>query len=116
MARPVCVINTAAMESTFRVRDRDYQVILEKCVRVEGEKFNPFNATVAGQAAGLVSGTLQLTDSALEAAERQAASEGASVSELLARACGRSLASEVLLRKLDPEFSFVVDHRWLAPA
>ncbi len=102
------------MKSTFKVQDREYQVVLEKRERGEGDKFNPFAATVAGQAAGPVSGTLQLTDSALEAAEQKAASEGTSAGELLARACGRSLASEVLIRKLNPEFSFVVDHRWLA--
>jgi hypothetical protein len=103
------------MRSTFKVRDREYQVVLEKGERGEGDKFNPFEATVSGQASGPVIGTLQLTDSALEAAEKQASSEGGSADDLLAKACGRSLASEILIRRLEPDFSVVVDHRWLAP-
>lgn len=101
------------MKSTFKVRDHEYQVVLEKRERGEGDKFNPYAATVTGQAAGPVSGTLQLTDSALEAASQKAPSEATAAEELLARACGRSLASEVLIRDLKPDFSFVVDHRWL---
>ena len=101
------------MKASFKVRDQSYQVELVKKNRGEEDKFNPFEATVSGQKEGPVKGTLQLTDSALEAAGSKAQQSGGSADEMLATACGRSLAAEVLIRELKPEFSFVVDHRWL---
>ncbi|TDI48326.1 MAG: hypothetical protein E2P02_00955 [Acidobacteria bacterium] len=101
------------MKSKFTVQDTQYEVVLEKKERGEGDKFNPYGATVSGQPSGNVSGTCRITDDALRLAEERTRSEGASSGELLARACGKSLASELVIRKLEPDFSFVVDHRWL---
>jgi len=101
------------MQSKFAVQDTQYEVVLEKKERGEGDKFNPYGATVSGQPSGNVSGTCRITDDALRLAEERTSSEGASSGELLARACGKSLASELVIRKLEPDFSFVVDHRWL---
>jgi hypothetical protein len=41
------------------------------------------------------------------------AAKGVSIDDLLASAGGRALAAEVLIRKLKPDFSLVVDQRWL---
>ncbi len=101
------------MQSKFAVQDTQYEVVLEKKERGEGDKFNPYGATVSGQPSGNVSGTCRITDDALRLAEERTSSEGASSGELLARACGKSLASELVIRKLEPDFAFVVDHRWL---
>ena len=101
------------MKTTFQVRDRQYELSLEKRERAEGEKFNPFEITVSGQDGGSVTGTMQMTDDTLKDAEDKAASEGISSEALLGRACGRSLAAELVIRKLKPGFSFIVDHRWL---
>ena len=101
------------MQSKFAVQDTQYEVVLEKKERGEGDKFNPYGATVSGQPSGNVSGTCRITDDALRLAEERTSSEGASSGEFLARACGKSLASELVIRKLEPDFSFVVDHRWL---
>ena len=101
------------MKATFSVQEHEYQIALEKKERAEGDKFNPFGATVTGQPGGAVAGTCQITDSLLEAAGEKAGSGAAAEGDLLAQACGRSLAAELVIRKLKPEFSFVVDHRWL---
>lgn len=100
------------MKSKFTVKNKQYEVALEKGERGEEDKFHPFNATVTGQEGGAVHGVFQLTDRALEAASEKAAG-GNSADDLLAVACGKSLASELILRKLKPDFSFVVDYRWL---
>jgi hypothetical protein len=102
------------MKSKFRVRDREYEVVLEKRAKGEADKFEPYGATVSGQPGGSVAGTLQFTPETIAAAEKKAAGKGESLGDLLARASGRSLAAEVVIRKLKPEFSFVIDHRWLA--
>jgi len=104
------------MKSTFAVKDQQYEITLEKRERGEGDKFHPFGATVGGQPGGGVQGTCQITDSALTTAESLAEKGGASAEELLARACGKSLASELVIRKIEPDFSFVVDHRWVVPS
>ena len=101
------------MKSTFSVKDTSYEITLEKKERGEGDKFNPYTARVSGQPGGVVEGTCQITDDALKAADELASSGGTSAGDLLAMACGKSLASELVIRKLQPEFSFVVDHRWL---
>lgn len=101
------------MKSQFTVHNQQYEVALEKKERGEEDKFNPYGVTVTGQPGGAVEGTCQLTDRAIELAEEKAAAEGVSAGDLLARACGRSLASELVIRKLKPGFSFVVDYRWL---
>lgn len=101
------------MRTTFTVRNRKYELVLEKREPGEGEKNHPYTATVSGQNGGPIRGTLQLTPGALETAQKMAAATGASLDELLASAGARSLAAEVLLRKLKPDFSLIVDHRWL---
>ena len=101
------------MKSKFTVRNKEFEVALEKKERDEGDKFHPFGVTVSGQPGGSVSGTCQITDDALKAAEERAAAGEGSAEELLATACGKSIASELVIRKLKPDFSFVVDYRWL---
>ncbi len=101
------------MKSKFTVQDTQYEVVLEKKERGEKDKFNPYGATVSGQPSGNVAGTCRITDDALKLAEERSGSENLSSGDLVARACGKSLASELVIRKLEPDFSFVVDHRWL---
>jgi len=101
------------MKSQFTVHNQQYEVTLEKKERGEDDKFNPYAATVNGQPGGAVEGTCQITDRAIELADDKAASEDASAGDLLASACGRAITSELVIRKLKPGFSFVVDHRWL---
>lgn len=112
-ADPACGIKMTAMKTTFKVREKEYTVELSKKERTEEDKFNPYAAKVSGQVGGDVQGLIQVTDAAIEMAGEKAASGGGSEGDLLAKACGRSLASEILIRKLKPEFSFVVDYRWL---
>lgn len=100
------------MTTTFTVRDREYQVDVLPAGKPEGEKFELYKVTVTGQKSGPVEGTLKLTALALDAARARAEKEGGSRDQVVARACGKSLASEVLIRELKPEFSFIVDHRW----
>ena len=100
------------MNASFSVHDKQYEVSLEKKERGEGDKFNPYRAKVRGPS-GEVEGTCLLTDYALEKAAELAGSGGASADELLAQACARALHSELVIRDLKPDFSFVVDHRWL---
>jgi hypothetical protein len=102
------------MRTTFTVRDRKYELVLEKREPGEGEKYHPYTATVSGQNGSPVKGTLQFTPGALEAAQKMAAEKRLSVDDLLAGAGARALAAEVLVRKLKPDFSFIVDHRWLS--
>jgi len=101
------------MQSKFTVKSHEYEVALEKSERGEEDKFNPYRATVTGQPDGPVQGTCQITDAALEAADKSATSGGATAGDRLADACGKSLAAELVIRKLKPDFSFVVDYRWL---
>jgi len=101
------------MKATFTVHDEQYEVALEKKERGEKDKFQPYLAKVTGPSGG-VEGACLFTDEALAKAEELATSPGgASAEDLLARACGRSLHSELVIRDLKPDFSFVVDHRWL---
>lgn len=97
------------MKTSFKVRGKDYEAVIEKRERGEGDKYNPYGVTVTGQPGGSISGTLQLTDSALEAAQKK----GGDANGALASACGRSIAAELVIRKLKPDFSFIVDHRWV---
>jgi hypothetical protein len=103
------------MKTKFKVRDKEYEVVLERRAKAEGDKFEPFAATVSGQPGGPVKGTMQFTPEALEAAQKKAAGGGggASLDDLLAHATARSIAAETVIRKLKPDFSFVVDYRWL---
>jgi hypothetical protein len=101
------------MQTKFKVRDNEYEVVLERRSKGEGDKFEPFTATVSGQPGGPVKGTLEFTPDALEAAQKKAAEGGGSLDELLAHASARSIAAETVIRKLKADFSFVVDYRWV---
>ncbi len=101
------------MRTTFTVRNRTYELVLEKRQPAEGEKNHPYTASVSGQNGSPVRGTLQFTPEALDSGQKMASARGASTDDLLASAGGRALAAEVVVRKLKPDFSFVVDHRWL---
>ena len=101
------------MRTTFTVRNQKYELSLEKREPAEGEKNHPHTATVSGPN-GTVRGTLNFTQGSLDAAQKMAEAKGPSVDDLLVAAAGRSLAAEVLIRKLKPDFSFIVDHRWLS--
>jgi len=101
------------MTTTFKVRDKEYRLEVSPAEKPEGEKFELYRGTLAGQDGGPVSGTFKLTAKAIELAREKASKESSAPDQLLARACGRSLASEILIRKLKPDFSFVVDHRWV---
>ena len=100
------------MKWKFTVKDKEYEVAIEKKERGEQDKFNPYRATVSGQPGGSVEGTCQITDAAIEAAAEKAKGTG-NADEALAEACGKSIASELVIRQLKPDFSFVVDYRWL---
>jgi hypothetical protein len=101
------------MRTTFTVRNRKYELVLEKREPGEGEKNHPYTATVSGQNGSPVRGALQFTPGALDAGQKMGAAKGVSIDDLLASAGGRALAAEVLIRKLKPDFSLVVDQRWL---
>lgn len=101
------------MKTKFKVRDKEYEVVLERRAKGEGDKFEPFTATVSGQPGGPVRGTMQFTPEALEAARKKAAEGGSPLDDLLAHASARSIAAETVIRKLKGDFSFVVDYRWL---
>jgi hypothetical protein len=102
------------MRTTFTVRNRKYELVLEKREPGEGEKNHPYTASVSGQNGSPVRGTLQFTPGALDTAQKMAAAKGLSIDDLMASAGGRALAAEGLVRKVKPDFSFVVDHRWLS--
>lgn len=103
------------MKASFKVREEEYQAEIRPAdtPASEDEKFKLYSVAVGGPGEGAVEGTLKLTLRAIEVAGERAATEGGSAEELLALGCARSLAAEVLIRKLKPEFSFVVDHRWI---
>ncbi len=104
------------MKASFTVHGRSYEVEIFREGRSEDEKFEICRALVEGQVKGSVQGRLKLTTRALELAGERAEKEGGSAEEWLVRGCSLSLASEILIRKLEPDFSFVIDHRWVADA
>jgi hypothetical protein len=101
------------MKTTFEVSSQSYDAEIHQVEKPEGEKFEVFEVAVRGPDQGLTQGTLKLTEEALDTAARKAKDEGGSAEEWLARGCGRALAAEVVIRKLSPDFSFVVDYRWI---
>jgi len=101
------------MKADFQVRDTQYQAEIRPGSKTEDEKFELYSAAVGSQDGGAVEGTLKITPQAIELAGERASKEGGSAEEWLARGCARSLAAEVLIRNLKPEFSFIVDHRWV---
>ena len=109
------------MKASFKVREEEYQADIRPADTPaspdspdsKDEKFKLYSVAVRGQGEQSVDGLLKLTSRAIEVADERATKEGGSAEEFLARGCARSLAAEVLIRKLKPEFSFVVDHRWI---
>ncbi len=101
------------MKADFQVRDKQYQAEIRPGGKTEDEKFELYSVAVGSQDEGAVEGTLKITPQAIELAGERATKEGGSAEEWLARGCARSLAAEVLIRNLTPEFSFIVDHRWI---
>jgi hypothetical protein len=101
------------MRADFEVRGKEYQAEIRPGEKSEDEKFQLYSVAVGGQGAGAVEGTLKVTPQALEVAGQRASQEGGSAEDWLARGCAKSLAAEVLIRKLKPQFSFVVDYRWI---
>ena len=101
------------MKAGFQVRDKQYQAEISAGEKSDDEKFQLYSVSVDGQEGGAVQGTLKITPRAIEVADARASKEGGSAEEWLARGCARSLAAEVLIRRLKPEFSFIVDHRWV---
>jgi hypothetical protein len=101
------------MTADFQVRDKRYHAEIRPGDKTEDEKFQLYSVAVGGQNAGAVEGTLKVTPQALELAGKRASQEGGSAEDWLARGCAKSLAAEVLIRKLKPQFSFIVDHRWI---
>jgi len=101
------------MKADFQVRDTQYQAEIHPGGKSEHEKFELYSVAVVGHDRGAVEGTLKITPQAIELSGERAAKEGGSAEEWLARGCARSLAAEVLIRDLKPEFSFIVDHRWI---
>lgn len=102
-----------AIKTGFDVREKTYDAVIHRGVQPEGEKFEIFQASVRDADGTEVSGTLKLTGTATLLAEQRAKEEGGTPEEWVARGCCRSLAAEVLIRELKPDFSFVVDHRWI---
>jgi hypothetical protein len=101
------------MRTSFAVRDRAYEASVTRVGRPEGEMFEIFEVAVVGPGGSRVEGTLKFTEAALALAEETATKEGGTADEKTARGCARCLAAELAIRKLKPDFSFVVDHRWI---
>jgi hypothetical protein len=102
-----------ATKTVFKVRGKVYDAVIHRGEQPEGEKFENYQASVRNPEGTEVKGLLKLTGTATLLAEQKAKEEGGTPEEWVARGCGRSLAAEVLIRKLKPDFSFVVDHRWI---
>jgi hypothetical protein len=101
------------MKTTFEVRRDSYEADITHVGKPEGETFEVYEVTVCGPESSPVHGTLKLTDTAVALAADKAKGEGETAEEWVARGCARSLASELLIRKLQSDFAFVVDHRWI---
>lgn len=104
------------MKATFEVSSKFYNAEIRLVEKPAGEKFEICEVTVRGPDEGRVQGILKLTQDALDVADQRAAEEGGSAQDWLARGCARALAAEVVIRKLKSDFTFWVDHRWVAGA
>jgi hypothetical protein len=102
------------MRTSFEVRNKSYEADISRVEKPEGEKFEICEASVRGPDGGPIMGTFKLTDTAIALAEENATEQGGSAEEWLSRGCVRSLAAELVIRPLKPDFSFVVDHRWIS--
>lgn len=103
------------MRTSFEVGNKSYETEISRIEKPDGEKFEICEASVRGPDGGQIMGTFKLTDTAIALAEEKASEEGGSAEEWLARGCARSLAADLVIRPLRPDFSFVVDHRWISP-
>ena len=101
------------MRTSFEVRDKSYEADINPIEKPEGEKFEICQASVRIPDGTLIAGTLRLTDTAVALAEEMAGKRGGSVEEWLSQGCIRSLSAELVIRPLKPDFTFVVDHRWI---
>ncbi len=101
------------MKASFEARGKQYDLDIEKVETSEGEKFAMYEAVARRGEEKEIKGTLKLTAKALELAAERAAQEGGTAEDWVSIGCARSLAAECLIRELKPEFSFVVDHRWV---
>lgn len=102
------------MKATFEIRSESYHVDIRRIDKPEGEQFELFEVTVHGQDGRATPGILKLTGEAVELGKQKAEAQGGSTEDWLARGCARALAAERAIRKLKPNFSFVVDHRWIS--
>lgn len=101
------------MKTSFEVRNRAYDIELVEQERHEGDKFEIYRVALRDAEGAQVNGTLKLTEAAIVLAEQKATEEGGTAEDWLARGCGRSLAAEILIRQPQPDFSLVIDHRWI---
>ncbi len=95
------------------MRDRVYDIEIAPGERPEGDQFEIYRVALLDADGAQVNGTLKLTKTAILLAEQKAGEEGGTPEEWLARGCGRALAAEIVIRKPKPDFSFVIDHRWI---
>ena len=101
------------MRASFEVRDRVYDIEIALGDKPEEDKFEIYRVVLRDAEGAQVNGTLKLTKTAILLAEQKAGDEGGTPEEWLARGCGRSLAAEIVIRRPKPDFSFVIDHRWI---
>jgi hypothetical protein len=104
------------VKASFEVRGEPYELEMGRRDDQEGEAFVIYEATVRPRQQGEIKGTLKLTAQAVEAAAARGDKEGRSAEDWLARGCARSVAAELVIRSLKPEFNLVVDHRWVEGA
>jgi len=101
------------MRTSFEVRNRAYDIEIVPGEKSEGDKFEIYRVALRDGEGAQVNGTLKLTEAAIVLAEQKANEEGGTPEDWLARGCGRSLAAEILIRQPQPDFSLVIDHRWI---
>jgi hypothetical protein len=102
------------MRTSFEVRNKSYEADINPIQKPESEKFEICEASVRTPDGRLITGILKLTETAVALAEEKAGERGGSVEEWLSHGCISSLAAELVIRPLKPDFTFVVDHRWIA--
>jgi hypothetical protein len=102
------------MKTRFEVRNQSFEADIHRIDKPEGEKFENWEVSVRDADGVIVKGNLKLADAAVALAKEKSSEEGGSVEEWVVRGSARSLAAEIVIRPLKPNFSFVVDHRWIA--
>jgi hypothetical protein len=101
------------MRTTFTVRNRKYELVLEKREPGEERKTTRHRFGV-GSERKPGPGHPSIHSGSSRAAPKIGRGEGRFLDDLLASAGARALAAEILIRNLKPDFSFIVDHRWLS--